>query len=140
MIDRRDMLAAGLGGLALTALPRPLRAAEPTADDLIAGFTGGATPVETGVTLDLPEVAENGFSVPVSISAPGAAEILLLAPENPWPQVARFRFGPLSGAQSLSTRIRLARTQEVIALARLADGGFARASVRVEVIVGGCGA
>ncbi|WP_299845263.1 thiosulfate oxidation carrier protein SoxY [uncultured Paracoccus sp.] len=140
MIDRRDILAAGLTGFALTALPRPARSAEPTAEQLIATFTGGVTPAGSGVTLDLPEVAENGFSVPVSIDAPGATEILLLAPENPWPQVARFRLGPLSGQQAVSTRIRLARTQEVIALARLADGSLARASVRVEVIVGGCGA
>ncbi|AUH65906.1 thiosulfate oxidation carrier protein SoxY [Paracoccus zhejiangensis] len=140
MIDRREMLAAGLTGLALTALPWPARAVEPTADQLIVAFTGGVTPAGTGVTLDLPEVAENGFSVPVSLAAPGATEILLLAPENPWPQLARFRFGPLSGRQAVSTRIRLARTQEVIALARLADGNLARTSTWVEVIVGGCGA
>ena len=139
MIDRRDMLTTGLAGLAIAALPRPVLA-EPTADQRIAAFTGGATPAETGVTLTLPEMAENGFSVPVTLDAPGAAEILLFAPANPWPQVAGFRFGALSGAQSVSTRIRLARTQEVIAIARMSDGGFARASARVEVVVGGCGA
>ncbi|MFV0301924.1 MAG: thiosulfate oxidation carrier protein SoxY [Paracoccus sp. (in: a-proteobacteria)] len=145
MIDRRDMLAAGLTGAALAAMPLRLRAqavaaTAESADGIIAEFTGGAALTGAGLVLDLPETAENGNGVALRVDAPGATEILVLAPENPWPRVFRASFGPLSGAQSVATRIRLARSQEVIALARLADGRVARASAPVSVIIGGCGA
>jgi len=53
--------------------------------------------------------------------------------------VATFNFGPLAAAQSASTRIRLAGTQDVLAIARMADGSFRRASSTVKVTIGGCG-
>jgi sulfur-oxidizing protein SoxY len=53
--------------------------------------------------------------------------------------VATFNFGPLAGSQSASTRIRLAGTQEVVAIAKMADGSFVKASSTVKVTIGGCG-
>ena len=53
--------------------------------------------------------------------------------------VATFTFGELAGAHSASTRIRLAGTQDVIAIAQMADGSFAKASSNVKVTIGGCG-
>jgi sulfur-oxidizing protein SoxY len=106
---------------------------------MIAAFTGGADVAEGGVTLTAPEIAENGNTVPVSVSAEGAEAILLLAAGNPTPDVATFKFGELSGSQSASTRIRLAGTQDVVAVAKMADGTFARASSTVKVTIGGCG-
>ncbi|WP_323785879.1 thiosulfate oxidation carrier protein SoxY [Thalassovita sp.] len=134
--SRRDTLALGLGAAALTVLPFRLNAA---ADDAIAAFTGGAEIGEGGVTLTAPEIAENGNTVPVSVDAPGASAILLLATGNPTPGVATFNFGELAGSQSASTRIRLAGTQEVVAIAKLADGSFAKAAQTVKVTIGGCG-
>ena len=134
--SRRDTLALGAGAVALTILPFQATAA---ADDMIAAFTGGADVAEGGVTLTAPEIAENGNTVPVSVSAEGAEAIFLLAAGNPTPDVATFKFGELSGSQSASTRIRLAGTQDVVAVAKMADGTFARASSTVKVTIGGCG-
>lgn len=133
---RRETLALGAGAVALTVLPFRVNAA---ADDAIAAFTGGAEVKEGGVDLDAPEIAENGNTVPVSVSAEGASAILVLATGNPTPGVATFNFGELAGSHAASTRIRLAGTQDVVAIAKLADGSFGRASKNVKVTIGGCG-
>ncbi|NBR34311.1 MAG: thiosulfate oxidation carrier protein SoxY [Rhodobacteraceae bacterium] len=134
--SRRDTLALGLGAVALTVLPFRVNAA---ADDAIAAFTGGAAVTDGGIDLGAPEIAENGNTVPIDVSAPGATAVMLLAAGNPTPGVATYNFGELAGAQSASTRIRLAGTQDVIAIAKMADGSFARATKTVKVTIGGCG-
>ncbi len=134
--SRRETLAMGLGAAVLTVLPFRVSA---TADDKIAEFTGGADMADGGVTLTAPEIAENGNTVPIEVSAPGATAIMILATGNPTPGVATFNFGPLAASQSASTRIRLAGTQDVVAIAKLADGSFAKASSTVKVTIGGCG-
>ncbi|MBM9594880.1 thiosulfate oxidation carrier protein SoxY [Roseitranquillus sediminis] len=136
MFERREVLALGLGAAALTILPRAAWAA---ADEAVQAFTGGAEMADTGVTLTAPEIAENGNTVPISVSAPGAEEVTILADGNPNPEVATFKFGPLAGSHEASTRIRLAETQDVIAIARMPDGSFARAVQNVKVTIGGCG-
>lgn len=103
-------------------------------------FAQGAE-IEVGtVSLRIDDVAEDGFKVPVEVVAPGAAAVLIVAPENPVPTVAMVQFGALAAEHRFDTRIRLARTQEVVALARMPDGRVFRASKQVDVIVGGCGA
>lgn len=134
--SRRETLALGLGAAVLTLMPFRANAA---AEDAIAAFTGGADIADGGVTLTAPEIAENGNTVPIEVSAPGAAAILIVAAGNPEPGVATFNFGPLAAAQAASTRIRLAGTQDVIAVAKMADGSFAKASATVKVTIGGCG-
>jgi sulfur-oxidizing protein SoxY len=134
---RRETLALGGGAAALTLLPAQSFAA--TVDELVNEFTGGADVAEGGVTLDAPEIAENGNTVPISVSAEGASAIMVLAAGNPPPPVATFNFGPLAGSSSASTRIRLAGTQDVVAIAKMADGSFARTSKEVKVTIGGCG-
>ena len=133
---RRETLALGVGAAALTVLPFRVHAA---AEEAIAAFTGGADVADGGVDLTAPEIAENGNTVPISVDAPGATAIMVLAAGNPTPGVATFNFGPLAASQSASTRIRLAGTQEVVAIAKLADGSFAKASAAVKVTIGGCG-
>ena len=88
--------------------------------------------------LDVPEIADNGGAVPVRVAAPGARRIALFADGNPRPRVAVFRFGPLVPPDA-RTRIRLAKSQNVIAVAEMADGSFRRASRKIAVTVGGCG-
>ena len=133
---RRDTLALGAGAVALTVLPFRVNAA---GEDAIAEFTGGADVAEGGVDLEAPEIAENGNTVPISVSAEGASAIMVLAMGNPIPGVATFNFGELAGSQFASTRIRLAGTQDVVAIAKLADGSFAKATQNVKVTIGGCG-
>ena len=136
MITRRETMAMGLGAATITLLPISASAA---AGDAIAEYTGGASVSEGGVTITAPEIAENGNTVPISVEAPGAAEIALFADGNPTPGVARFKFGPASGAQRASTRIRLGGTQDVVAVAKMPDGSFQQAAVEVKVTIGGCG-
>ncbi|MGJ8584763.1 MAG: thiosulfate oxidation carrier protein SoxY [Marinosulfonomonas sp.] len=135
-LTRRDAMALGLGATAASFLPFRAMAAT---DEIIAEFTGGADIGSEGLTLTAPEIAENGNTVPISVSAPGASAIMVLAPGNPTPPVATFNFGPLAGSQEASTRIRLAGTQDITAVAKLADGSFAKVSQTVKVTIGGCG-
>ena len=137
-VTRRKALALGFGGLAAAALPMPLWAA--TADEAMAVFTGGAAMAEGGaIKLIAPEIAENGNTVPIGVDAPGAVSIALFATGNPTPEVAVFTFGPAAGSQTAATRIRLAKTQDVVAIAKMADGSFVKASSTVKVTIGGCG-
>ncbi|MGG7644576.1 thiosulfate oxidation carrier protein SoxY [Rhodovulum sp. YNF3179] len=133
---RRGALAVGAGAVAASVLPSFAFA---SVDDAVAAFTGGAELGEGGLTLTTPEIAENGNTVPVSVDAPGAEAVMLLAAGNPSPDVCTFNFGPMAGAQSASTRIRLAGTQDVVAIAKMSDGSFVRASNEVKVTIGGCG-
>ncbi|PWR02248.1 thiosulfate oxidation carrier protein SoxY [Meridianimarinicoccus roseus] len=136
IFTRRETLAIGAGAAASAFLPMQVNAA---ADDVIAAFTGGAEVADGGVDLNAPEIAENGNTVPIEVGADGATAIMLIATGNPTPGVATFHFGKLAGAHVAATRIRLAGTQDVVAIAQMADGSFKRASANVKVTIGGCG-
>lgn len=137
MLTRRKTLAVGAAGIAATMVPASAFAS--AVDDAISNFTGGATLGDGGITLITPEIAENGNTVPVSVEAPDAQEIVIIATGNPTPGVAKFTFGEASGTHMASTRIRLGGTQDVVAIAKLADGSFVQASAEVKVTIGGCG-
>ena len=133
---RRDTLLMAMGAAFAVAVPFKAFA---DVDADIKAFTGGAEMGSEGITLIAPEIAENGNTVPIEVDAPGAVSILVLATGNPTPAVGTFNFGALSGAQTASTRIRLAGTQDVVAIAKMPDGSFVRASQAVKVTIGGCG-
>ena len=135
-MTRRSVMVMGAGALVAYGLPMRASAA---GEDAIAAFTGGADMGSEGLTLTAPEIAENGNTVPIEVDAPGAEAILVLAMGNPTPGVAEFKFGPLAGSHSASTRIRLAGTQDVVAIAKMKDGSFVKASSNVKVTIGGCG-
>jgi sulfur-oxidizing protein SoxY len=143
-LNRREALTAGAGALAagVGLAAGPARALNDYADQIKA-FTGGRMPVEGLMKLELPELAENGNTVPLSVAVdtPEGArvqEILVVAPANPNARVIRFRFSP-SSLPEASTRIRLAETQDVIAVAKLDDGSFLSVSRQIKVTIGGCG-
>lgn len=141
-LTRREALLLGAGGAVMALSPALAPNAALAAADVqaaIDAFTGGAAVAESGVNLTTPEIAENGNTVPVEVDAEGASSILIVADGNPTPKVATFHFGALAAASAASTRIRLAKTQNVIAVAKLADGSFARAAREVKVTIGGCG-
>ncbi|MET1412113.1 thiosulfate oxidation carrier protein SoxY [Roseibium sp. HPY-6] len=137
-MTRRKLLALGSGTFVLATLPS-FPAFATLTDDAIAELTGGADMGEGAITLTAPEIAENGNTVPIAFDAPGAAEVTLFADGNPVPNVATFKFGPLSASRSASTRIRLATTQNVVAIAKMEDGSFQMAKANVKVTIGGCG-
>lgn len=135
---RRKVLAIGAGTAAFTALAG-MPAFASKVDDAVAALTGGAEIGTGAIVLTAPEIAENGNTVPVEVSAPGAKSITLFADGNPVPNVATFQFGPLNPSRSASTRIRLARTQNVVAVAQMEDGSWQTAQAAVKVTIGGCG-
>lgn len=135
-LSRRDAIWLGLGGLAASALPGQVMAG--SVQDLITGFAQGAVPVDQGIDLMLPPEAPDGFAVPVQVQAPGASHVMLLALARRSPLVARAQFGPASGLARLATRIRLAESQQVMALARRPDGLVMQAVASVHVLVAGC--
>lgn len=137
MLTRRDTLALGVGAAVITLLP--VSASATPFDDAVAEYTGGAAVTEGGVTITAPEIAENGNTVPLAVQAEGATEIAAFADGNPFPMLCRVAFGPASGSPMLGTRIRLGRTQNVRAIAKMADGSFRSAQVEVKVTIGGCG-
>lgn len=136
MFTRRNTMFMAMGTAVAALLPVRAMA---TVEDSIAAFTGGADVGEGGLTLTAPEIAENGNTVPIEVSAPGATAIMILATGNPTPDAATFHFGPMAAAQAASTRIRLAKTQDVMAIAKMADGSFVQVTQEVKVTIGGCG-
>ena len=148
-ISRRTALAMAAGAAAATVVPAPTasaQAAKNNSADLIKAFTGGKTATAGKVKLDLPEIAENGNTVPMTVSvespmtdASHVTDILIVADQNPRAGVVHFRLSPLSGVAEANTRIRLAATQNIIAIAKMNDGSFVTASKQVKVTIGGCG-
>lgn len=150
IIDRRDFLlgASALAGLACLFGPeRALAQEKPAAlDEALKKVLGEAKPVEAKLLLDLPEIAENGNTVPFSLSVESpmteqnyVKAMHIFASENPQLDVASFQFTPASGKAAVSSRMRLAKTQDVIALAELSDGKFLIGKRTVKVTIGGCG-
>ncbi len=146
--SRRQVLgvsAAALASAALGATISPANAANDSAD-LIRKFTGGKAATEGKVKLDLPEIAENGNTVLMTVTVESpmteqshVTEVLILADGNPNAGVATFHFSPASGLAEANTRIRLAATQNITAVAKMNDGSFYTASKQVKVTIGGCG-
>ena len=146
-LNRRNTLvlgSAGFAGLAIAGsawaqAAAPAAAGAKTVEQWMAEFTGGAEIAEGGVTLTAPEIAENGNTVPIEVDAEGASEILVLATGNPTPGVTITKFGEAAGSRKIATRIRLAETQDVTAIAKMDDGSFKQATSNVKVTIGGCG-
>jgi sulfur-oxidizing protein SoxY len=140
---RRDVCALGAGltaAAALAGMAGPALADAAATDAAVAEFTGGAATSDAGIDLIAPEIAENGNTVPIEVSgAAGVVSVMILASGNPNPGVATFHFGELAGSRAASTRIRLAKTQDVIAVAKMEDGSFAKTSRTIKVTIGGCG-
>ncbi|MEQ9261324.1 MAG: thiosulfate oxidation carrier protein SoxY [Roseovarius sp.] len=137
-LTRRQSLAIGASAIAALGLSG-LPAFASATDDLINEFTGGAEAGAGELSLTAPEIAENGNTVPIEISAPGAVAVAIFADGNPTPPVATVTFGPLNPTHAVSTRIRLAKTQNVVAVAQMEDGSFQMAKSEVKVTIGGCG-
>jgi sulfur-oxidizing protein SoxY len=146
--NRRQAMTIGAGALAAVTLGASIGPAQAANDfqDLVNKFTGGKKASEGKVKLDLPEIAENGNTVPMTVTVDSpmteqsyVSEVLVVADGNPRGGVATFRFSPASGVAEANTRIRLAATQNITAVAKMNDGSFFTATKQVKVTIGGCG-
>lgn len=131
--------------LAATALPWAAGAAPAEMQAAIRRYTEGAALREGRITLEIAPLVENGNAVPVSVSvadarSPGeqVRSIALFAEHNPAPEVLVFHVGPHLARAAVSTRMRLARSQQVVAVARLADGSALVQRVDVVVTLAAC--
>jgi sulfur-oxidizing protein SoxY len=146
---RRQFLGLAGSAAALGAVPIvTLRPAEATPATLAAAIRNvvGEAEVRTGrVKLDVPPLVENGNTVPmtVSVSNPMTPDdyvksIHVFNEKNPQPNVGNFYLGPRAGRAQVSTRIRLADSQKVVAIARLSDDTFWSATVDIVVTLAAC--
>ena len=147
-LNRREFALGAAAGVALAGHPLALIAQDAAQawEQAVKTVLGDAKPIEGKVMLDLPEIAENGNTVPFTISvdspmseADHVKVIHVIATANPQPGVATFRFSALSGKAMVASRMRLARTQDVIGIAELSDGRFLMSKRNVKVTIGGCG-
>jgi sulfur-oxidizing protein SoxY len=142
-MDRRAFLA---GGALLTVLPFASAYATPeTMAAAIKEVVGEGTIREGKVKLDLPPLVENGNVVPLTVSvespmtpADHVKAIHVFNEKNPQPRVFSARLGPQNGKALIGTRIKLADTQKIIAIAETSSGAFWSASADVIVTLAAC--
>ena len=145
-MTRRHALAAVAVGTGVLLGLRSTSADAAEANAEVTKFTGGADSRPGRITISLPELAENGNSVPLSVVIDSpmtpedhVTEMRLIADRNPRPVIATFHFTPLTGRAEASTRIRLAATQNVIVLAKTSRGELLSDRRQIKVTIGGCG-
>ncbi len=144
MTGRRTLLLSGLAGLG-SVLLRPAGATPAALQAAVSRFTGGASVQDGRVTLDISPLVENGNTVPVTVSVASpmttgdhVKRIALFTERNPQPEVAVFHLGPANGRAVVGTRMRLATSQTVVALAQLSDGSVWQQRVEVIVTLAAC--
>jgi sulfur-oxidizing protein SoxY len=145
---RREAVAAGLAVAAAAFVPGRSAVAA-TAQYVVAleRVLDGREPLPGGITIDAPEVAENGNMVPVSIRVESpmtetdhVRRIWLLSTRNPVAEIAMFQLARHSGEAFVGNRIRLSESQDIVVVAEFGDGTLRQARREVRVTVGGCGA
>jgi sulfur-oxidizing protein SoxY len=129
----------------MASLARSADATKAAMGDAIRQLIGEATPEHGKLNLELPSIVENGNTVPLTVSvespmteAEHVDSIHIFNEKNPQPYVAAFYLGPRAGKAQVSTRIRLADSQRVVAVARLSDGSFWSDSADVIVTLAAC--
>ncbi len=140
-MERRAFLV----GLAVTVLPFAAEATPETMAAAIKQVTGGATVRARRVTLDIPPLVENGNTVPLTVTvespmteADHVKAIHVFNEKNPQPHVFNAWLGPRNGRAVVSTRIKLADAQKVVAIAETSKGEFFSASADVIVTIAAC--
>lgn len=145
-LSRRDVMKiAGVGTLAAVAMPLSANATPEDVDAYFkkAGVTGAD---KSKVTVDGPEIAENGNTVPIEISVDApmtdkeyVKTIYVAAEGNPSPEAMTFNLSPMSGSARVKFRLRMAKTQKVRAVAMMNDGRTFTGEKEIKVTIGGCG-
>ena len=147
--SRRRFLGLAGSTAVLGAIPvvtlRPVEATPAMLATAIRNVVGEA-PVRTGkVKLDVPPLVENGNTVPMTVSVANpmtsdnyVKSIHVFNEKNPQPNIGNFYLGPRAGRAQVSTRIRLADSQKIVAIAQLSDGSFWSVSADVVVTLAAC--
>ena len=142
-MDRRQLILAGVALCGVA--PGPADAAAAELEAAVREFTGGAAPREGRVRLDVAPLVENGNTVPLGVSAESpmteadhVSAIAVFNTRNPQRDVAIFHFTPRSGRAAVATRIRLATSQTLVAVARMSDGSYWTTQAAVIVTLAGC--
>ena len=149
-VNRRDILgyagAAAFAAVAMSLYPQTALAAPADVDAAIKKLIGSAETMTGKITVELPQIAENGNTVPLGFEVESpmtdndyVKAVHVFAEGNPLPDVATFRFTPASARAKISTRMRLLKTQNVIVVAQMSDGSVYMAKTEVKVTIGGCG-
>ena len=136
---------AGAAGLALRLDSDPAGATPASMQAAIRNVAGEAKLNKGRVKIDVPALIENGNAVPLTVSceSPMTQEdhvkaIHVFTEKNPQPNVIGVRLGPRAGRASVSTRIRLADTQKIVAVVQMSDGSFWSDEVEVIVTLAAC--
>lgn len=136
---------AAIGALPLAIRVRPVEATPETMAAAIRNIVGGAVIQNGKVRLEIPPLVENGNSVPmtVSVASPMTANdyvksIYVFNEKNPQPNLGNFYLGPRAGRAQVSTRVRLADSQRITAIAKLSDGSFWSTTADVVVTLAAC--
>lgn len=146
-LNRRKLLCGTLGLSASVVFGANKAFAEAAdVEAAIEAIAAGSEVGEGTITLKTPEIAENGNSVPVAVTVDSpmtedsyVESVAIFADGNPNPEVVTFNFTPASGEAFASTRMRLAKTQNVVAVAKMSDGTVFSDTSNVKVTIGGCG-
>lgn len=140
---RRVVVVGGAALIVGAGVPGAM-AAKPLSPAILKA-TGGVVPKEGRIKIDIPRISESGNSVSMGIvvdspmtAADHVKSIDIVAPRNPFPNVATFHIGPRAGRAKVSTNIRLALTQDVYAVAAMSDGSFWMAHQEVLVTIAAC--
>lgn len=144
-LDRRQLLATAGGAFMISATPLPAFASQ---EDLVRAQRGlfGDRRIQDGrVTVTLPPISENGYSVPLSVDVDSpmtpddyVQRIAILSPRNPVPLIAQFHLTPHNGRAHVSTRIRMSGTQAIQAVAEMNDGSLWSGSMETLVTLAAC--
>jgi sulfur-oxidizing protein SoxY len=136
---------AGAAGIGLSLAPVPASATPASMRAAIRKVVGEAPLKKGKVKIDLPPLIENGNAVPLVLScdSPMTAEdhvkaMHVFTEKNPQPNVISIQLGPRAGRASVSTRIRLADSQKVVAIAQMSDGSFWSEEIEVIVTLAAC--
>lgn len=144
-LNRRMLLLSAGGAIAITANPLVTFAAQEDLELARRGLFGERPVTEGRVTVKLPPIAENGYSVPLTaaVDSPMTSDdyvkqIAILSPRNPLPNIAQFHLTPRSGKAIVSTRIRMSGTQSIQAIAEMSDGSLWSGSMETVVTLAAC--
>jgi len=129
-LRRRTVLKGAAAVMSCSCLPY-LRAAPADVDAAIASLFGGRIPQQGKVTVKIPPISENGYSVPLSVKVESpmtrqdhVVRIAVFAEENPIALVASFELGPRAGLANIQSRIRMGDSQRIRAVAEMNDGSL----------------